>query len=76
MEAITHGKGRVIFNRRAPRRSDVNHVPHVNAEMGKKTMTFNNSDELQSVVVLEVLGQAIGDTTEVYDCDQGEMFFP
>ena len=46
-----------------PRRSDVNNVPHEKAERGKETMAFNNSDELQSVV-LEVLGQAIGDTTE------------
>ena len=61
MEAITHDEGRVIFNRRAPRRSDVNNVPQMNAEMGKETMAFNNSDELQSVV-LEVLGQAIGGT--------------
>ena len=37
MEAITHGEGRVIFNRRAPRRSDVNNVPHVKAERGKET---------------------------------------
>ena len=52
MEAITHDEGRVIFNRRAPRRSDVNNVPQMNAEMGKETMAFNNSDELQSVVWL------------------------
>ena len=69
MEAITHGEGRVIFNRRAPRSSDVNYVPYVKAERGKETMALNNSDELQSLV-LEVLGQAvealslIGETTE------------
>ena len=54
---------KVIFNRQAPRRSNVNNVPHVKAERGKETMAFNNSDVLQSVV-LEVLGQAIVDTTE------------
>ena len=59
MEAITHGEGRAIFNRRVPRRSDVNNVLHVKAERGKKTMAINNSDELQSLV-LEVLGQAVG----------------
>ena len=50
MEAITHGEGRVIFNRRAPRSSDVNYVPYVKAERGKETMALNNSDELQSLV--------------------------
>ena len=59
MEAITHGEGRAIFNRRAPRSSDVNNVLHVKAERGKETMAINNSDELQSLV-LEVLGQAVG----------------
>ena len=63
MEAIIHGEGRVIFNRRAPRCSDVNNVPHVKAERGKEAMAFNNSEELQSVV-LEVLRQAVRDTTE------------
>ena len=59
MEAITHGEGRAIFNRRAPRSSDVNNMLHVKAERGNETMAFNNSDELQSLV-LEVLGQAVG----------------
>ena len=52
-------EGRAIFNRRAPRSSNVTNVLHVKAERGKETMAFNNSDELQSLV-LEVLGQAVG----------------
>lgn len=69
MEAITHGEGRAIFNRRAPRSSDVNNVAHVKAERGKETMAFDNSQSL----VVEVLGQAvgalslIGETTESPD---------
>ena len=59
MEALTHGEGRVIFNRQAPRSSDVNYMPYVKAERGKETKAFKNSDELQSLV-LEVLGQAVG----------------
>ena len=41
MEAITHGEGRAIFNRRAPRSSDVNYVPYVKAERGIETTAFN-----------------------------------
>ena len=48
IQAITHGDGRVIFNRRAPRCSDVNNVPHVKAEIGKVAMAFNNSEESES----------------------------
>ena len=66
MEAITHGEGRAIFNRRAPRSSDVNNVLHVKAERGKETMAFNNSDELQSLVLEVAVGalSLIGETTE------------
>ena len=41
----------------------VNNVLHVKAERGYETIAFNNPEVLQSVV-LEVLGQAVGDTTE------------